>query len=358
MQVVIAPDSFGGSLTSAEATEAVARGWRRSRPQDELVLLPLADGGEGTLDVVTGPDDRIGEVEVAGPLGRPRRARWLRRPDGTALVESAEACGLRLLDGDERDPLRTTTYGVGQLLDAARRAGARRIDVGLGGSATVDGGAGALTALGLHVLRDDGQGLKIGGGELPAVGSVERGWLDEAWRDVEVVVWADVTTPLTEAAATFGPQKGAGPEAVTILEEGLARWADVVERDLGGVRRDASGTGAAGGLGFGLAAALGASFEPGARAVARAVGLDPAVSGADLVVTGEGRLDETSTDGKVVGTVLESARAAGVRAVAVVGQDAVSPDGLADVEAAAPQGPGEDPGAEVAAAAARLARRL
>lgn len=358
MQVVIAPDSFGGSLTSAEATEAVARGWRQSRPHDELVLLPLADGGEGTLDVVAGPGDRIGEVEVADPLGRPRRARWLRRGDGTALVESAEACGLRLLDGDERDPLRTTTYGIGQLLDIVRRAGARRIDVGLGGSATVDGGAGALTALGLRVLRDDGHGLKIGGGELRAVGRVQRGWLDEAWVDVELVLWADVTTPLTEAAATFGPQKGAGPEAVTALEEGLARWADVVERDLGGVRGDAPGTGAAGGLGFGLAAAVGARFEPGARAVARTVGLDRAVSGADLVVTGEGRLDGTSTDGKVVGAVLESAHAAGVRTVAVVGQAAVSPDALADLEAAAPQGPGDDPGAEVAAAAARLARRL
>lgn len=357
MQVVIAPDSFGGSLTSAEATEAIARGWRRARPHDELVLLPLADGGEGTLDVVAGPDDRIGEVEVADPLGRPRRARWLQRTDGTALVESAEACGLRLLDRDERDPLRTTTYGVGELLDAARRAGARRIEVGLGGSATVDGGAGALTALGLRVLRDDGQGLKVGGGELRAVGSVERGWLDETWGDVEVVLWADVTTPLTEAPATFGPQKGAAPEAVTILEEGLVRWADVVERDLGGVQRGAPGTGAAGGLGFGLAAAVGARFESGARAVARAVGLAPVVSGADLVVTGEGRLDATSTEGKVVGAVLESARAAGVRTVAVVGRAAASPDALADLEAAAPQGPGEDPGAEVAAAAARLAGR-
>lgn len=358
MQVVIAPDSFGGSLTSAEATEAVARGWRQARPQDELVLLPLADGGEGTLDVVAGHDDRIREVEVAGPLGRPRRARWLHRADGTALVESAEACGLRLLDEDERDPLRTTTYGVGQLLDAARRAGARRIDVGLGGSATVDGGAGALTALGLRVLRDDGHGLKIGGGELRGVRSVERGWLDETWEDVEVVLWADVTTALTGAAATFGPQKGAGQAAVSVLGEGLARWADVVERDLGGVQRDMRGTGAAGGLGFGLAAAVGAGFEAGAGAVARAVGLAGAVSGADLVVTGEGRLDDTSTDGKVVGAVLESARAAGVRTVAVVGQATASPDALADLEAAAPQGPGEDPGAELAAAAARLARRL
>lgn len=358
MQVVVAPDSFGGSLTSAEASEAIGRGWRQARPQDELVLLPLADGGEGTLEAVAGPDDRFREVEVADPLGRPRRARWLRRRDGTALVESAEACGLRLVDGDERDPLRTTTYGVGQLLDAAREAGARRIDVGLGGSATVDGGAGALTALGLRVLREDGDGVKIGGGELRAVDRVERGWLDRSWGEVEVVLWADVATPLTEAAATFGPQKGAPPATVGILEEALARWADVVERDLGGVRRDGSWTGAAGGLGFGLAGAVGARFEPGATAVARAVGLARALSGADLLVTGEGRLDGTTAAGKVVGTVLARARAAGVRTVAVVGQAAVSPDGLADLEAAAPDGPGEDPVAEVAAAAARLARRL
>ncbi len=357
MRVVIAPDSFGGTLTSAEAASAIARGWCAARPDDKLTQVPLADGGEGTLEVVAAESDQVREVEVADPLGRPRVAGWLRRADGTAVIASAEACGLRWLHETERDPLQTTTYGVGQLLEAARRDGAGRIAVGLGGSATVDGGAGALTALGVRVLREDGNGLKIGGGELRHVGEVERGRLAEGWSDVDVVLWTDVETPLTEAAATYGPQKGATPEAVGTLHEGLMRWADVVERDLGGVDRRGPGTGAAGGLGFGLSAALGARFEPGAATIAEAVGLADAVRDADLVITGEGRLDATSGEGKVVAAVLAVGRDAGVPVAAVVGRLSGLLEGPADIEEAAPDGPGDDPAAEVAGAAERLASR-
>ncbi len=358
VKVVVAPDSFGGTLSAVEAAEAIVAGWSRVRAGDETVSLPLADGGEGTLEAVSCENDERRTVEVADPLGRPRQARWLWRPDGSAIIESAEACGLKLLQVTERTPLKATTYGVGQLLEEARRAGCHRVAVGLGGSATVDGGAGAAVALGVRVQRQGGSGVKIGGGDLVTVDRVVPEWLDPQWRDVDVVLWSDVETVLAHAAATFGPQKGATPQAVARLEDGLARWADVVERDLGGSWRQLPGSGAAGGLGFGLMAVLAARRVPGAEAVAGLVGLDDALTHADIVVTGEGRLDATSLEGKVVGTVLQHAAEAEVRAVAVVGDYAEKVEGLDDVEAAAPQGPGENPAAEVAAAAGRLAERI
>lgn len=358
MKVVVAPDSFGGTLSAVEAAEAIATGWGRVRAGDEVVLLPLADGGEGTLEAVARSNDERRSLEVADPLGRPRRATWLRRPDGTAIVESAEACGLKLLKRTERNPMRTTTYGVGQLLEEVRRTGCRRVAVGLGGSATVDGGAGAVLALGVRVLRRGGSGVKIGGGELVTVTRVVPEWLDPDWGDVEVVLWSDVETVLADAAATFGPQKGATSEAVARLTEGLDRWADVVERDLGGSWRHLPGSGAAGGLGFGLMAALAAQLVPGAEAVAELMGLDEALDRNDLVVTGEGRLDATSLEGKVVGTVLQRAEEANVRVLAVVGEYAEKVEGLDDVEAATADGPGDNPADDVAAAAERLADRI
>ncbi len=356
MKVLVAPDSFGGTLSSIEAARAITLGWRRARSDDEVVSVPLADGGEGTIDVLARSGDKLTRVEVADPLGRPRLARFLLR-DGLAVVESAEACGLKLLAPAERDPLRTTTYGVGQLLEAARRAGVRRIAVGLGGSATVDGGAGASTALGMRILRHGGGGLKIGGGELTAVTAIAPRWLDPGWESVDVELWADVDTVLIDAAPTFGPQKGATPEAVARLQAGLGRWAEVVEHDLGGHWRDLPGSGAAGGLGFGLAAVLDARLVAGAPAVAELVGLQEGLQGADLLVTGEGLLDATSMEGKVVGHVLALGQEAGLPVVAVVGR--VEAEGnLADIEPAAAEGPGPDPGAEVSRAARRLAQRM
>lgn len=322
MRVVIAPDSMGGLLDAPGVAEAIATGWHRARPNDDLLLVPMSDGGEGLLDVLRRPDDRVLEVEVAGPDARPVQASFLLRGDGTAVVESATACGLALLAEDRRNPLHTTTYGVGQLLDAARAAGATRIMVGLGGSATVDGGAGALTGMGLRLRVADGSGLKIGGDDLHRVASIERGWIDPAWDELPVVLLADVRTNLDEAAQVFGPQKGATAEEVRHLNAGLSAWADVVERDLGTADlREQDGTGAAGGLGYGLLAALKANLVPGADAVARAQRLAERLSGSDVVVTGEGRLDSTSFDGKVVGTVVAYAEQAGVPALAVVGDD-------------------------------------
>lgn len=354
MQVVIAPDSFGGTLAAADAADAIAAGWARGRPGDDLVLLPLADGGEGTLDVVARPDDEVVGVEVVGPLGRPVQARLLVR-DGTAWIEAALANGLALVPEGRRDPLATTSHGVGELLEAARTAGVTRVMVGIGGSATVDGGAGALIALGFRLTVEDGSGLKVGGGDLGDIAQVGRDWVADEWDDVTVTVLADVATLLGEAAAIFGPQKGADAAAVTTLEEGLATFARVVERDLDvpGLAQQPA-TGAAGGLGFGLAAGLGARLRAGAPLVADEVALDDALRHADLVITGEGRIDDTTDAGKVVAHVRDRAVAYDLD-VAVVAGSGTLPAGVTG-ELSAPGGP-DDPVAEVTGAAERLAGR-
>lgn len=300
----------------------------------------------------------IQHAEVSGPRGLPVEADWILDPDGRAIIEAAQACGLALLAPDERDPLATTTWGVGQLVDAARAAGATTILVGLGGSATVDGGAGAVTALGWRTLDTDGSGLKVGGGELTRVAAIEKGWAAD-WSGVEVLLLADVTTTLGEAPARFGPQKGADAAAVSRLEEALGPWADLVENVFGvpGLR-DTPGAGAAGGLAFGLAAATGGRIVAGAAEVARTVEFEGLVQAADLVITGEGRFDDTSSDGKVVSHVLDRAAAHGVDVVVVCGQANGTDQRFRDIEAAAPNGAGDDPAAEVASAAERLAARI
>ena len=354
---MIAPDSFGGTLTPVEAARAIEAGWRRERPSDETILLPLSDGGEGFLEVLAHSAADVVPVEVSGPRGLPVEASFRLEADGSAIIESARACGLSLLAEDERDPLLTTTWGVGELLEAARQAGARHIIVGLGGSATVDGGAGAVTALGFRSLVADGSGLKVGGHDLARVARITSGWEGD-WGDIRVDVLADVTTTLPDAAATFGPQKGAGAEDIPRLEAGLRAWADVVEDAFGcpGMR-DEPGSGAAGGLAFGLAASIGGRILPGAATIADLVGLSEVIEAADLIVTGEGRLDATSTQGKVVGEVLDRARQAGIEVMAVCGQVVDRPSQLRDVEEASPDGPGPDPAAAVADAAQRLAER-
>lgn len=332
VRVVVAPDSFGGRLTAPEAAEVIAAGWGDARPDDELVPVPMSDGGEGLLEVVHRPQDRRIDVEVCGPAGLPVDAWFSLREGGTAIVESAMACGLHLVDGARRDPMHTTTYGVGQLLDAARETGVARILVGLGGSATVDGGAGALTGLGFRLRVADGSGLKIGGQDLHRAASVERGWAAD-WADIEVVLLADVRTTLLDAPRTFGPQKGADEQAIEVLHAGLTAWADVATRDLADTDdlADLPGSGAAGGLGFGLAAGLGAHFVDGAAAVADLVGLGEAIATADLVITGEGRLDATSFDGKVVGAVTDLAERSGAHVAALVGTAEVHTARLQDV---------------------------
>ena len=312
MRVVLAPDCFGGTATAVEVAEALAEGWRSVRPDDDLVAVPMSDGGPGFLDALPGT---VVTALVEDPLARPVLARF--RLDGTtAYVESAEAAGLHLLDADERDPAVTTTYGVGQLVRAAVDAGATTVVVGLGGSATNDGGAGLLAALG--VARVDAAGHRLDPGGL-ALQQAAR--LVGSPPQVDLVAATDVTDPLLGprgATRTYGPQKGAGPELVERLEQALAHWADLVEGHLGVRVRDEPGAGAAGGLGFALLA-LGGRRVAGAEVVADAVGLAGLVNAADLVVTGEGRLDGSSLRGKVVSAVAALAAEGGVPCVVVAG---------------------------------------
>lgn len=359
VRVLIAPDSFSGTLTAAEAAAAMTAGWRRARPQDELVAVPMSDGGEGFVDVVAKarPESTRRSSEVADARGIATTAQWLLLPDGTAVIESAQACGLHRLAPDRRDPLLTTTYGVGQLLRAAADAGATRIIVGLGGSATVDAGLGAATALGCELRRADGNGVKVGGrwtGDLDHIAGV-------AALGVPIVCAADVGAPLlgpNGAARVHGPQKGADAEAVELLEANLAHVADVVERDLdGGPWRDLPGAGAAGGLAFGLAAFAGAQLRPGATETSGLVGLEAALEAVDLVLTGEGRMDPSSARGKVCGYLAGCAATAGAKVAAVVGSVESGAEEGYDAVATLESG-GSTESAKVAAAAQALAARL
>ncbi len=307
--MLLVPDCFGGTLTAAQAAQALAAGWRSARPHDDLVLQPLSDGGPGWLDVL--PGSRITAL-VTDPRGRPTLASFVLHGT-TGYVEAAEAAGLHLLDAADRDPSVTTSYGVGELVLAAVQAGATRVVVGLGGTATNDGGAGLLAALG---LLTPGLRALCPGGLPPGEGPPAE------LSGIELVAATDVDNPLLgELGATrvFAPQKGASPEQVETLETAMACWADAFEEHRGVRARDLPGAGAAGGLGFALLT-LGATRLAGLDVVAQAVGLDALVAGADLVVTGEGRLDGSSTRGKVVGGVAARALEHGIPCVAVAGE--------------------------------------
>ncbi|HEX6257069.1 MAG TPA: glycerate kinase [Euzebyales bacterium] len=322
MKVVIAPDKFAGTMSAAQAAGAIADGWCSVRGEDEVVIVPMADGGAGTLDAVGAavPDAVEHVTEVADARGRARPGRWLELQGGRALVEAAEACGLAWLDESERDPLHATSYGVGQLIDAAHAAGVDGILVGLGGSATSDGGAGMAMALGHRLLRADGNGVKVGARYLTDVDRV----VPVARALPPITIVGDVTNVLLGpegAVAVFAPQKGAADDDLPLLEEALGHFADVVERDVpGGPWRGCDGAGAAGGLGFALMAFCGARMTGGAEAVAGLVGLGDALRGADVVIAGEGRLDDQTLSGKTPAYVARAARAAGARVLAVAGQ--------------------------------------
>lgn len=317
MRVLVAPDCFGGTLTAPEAAEAIATGWRRSAPADELLLRPLADGGPGFVEVLHGAlGGDVHEIRVTGPLGHPVTAQWLAH-DGTAYIESAQACGLHLTD--RRDPETSTTYGVGELIAAAREAGLGRAVVGLGGSGTTDGGAGMIRALGGHVTDDTGNPIGPGGTDLARAAEAV---LPEV--GIALVAASDVENPLLGrhgAAHTFGPQKGADPAAVQRLEIGLTRWADVLTaagRDV----RDRPGAGAAGGLGAGLLA-LGAEFTSGSALVRSLTRLDEALDQVRLAITGEGSFDWQSLRGKLITAVAAGAADRGIPCLVLAGQVSV-----------------------------------
>jgi len=360
VRVVVAPDKFKGCLPAAGVAEALADGIRSVRPDVELVLLPVADGGDGTVTAALAAGFRAVVVTVEGPTGEPVQAPYAVRGDG-AVVELAAACGLDLLPGGRLAPLTASTYGLGQVLRHALEHGVRHVVLGLGGSASTDGGAGMVQALGARLLDGAGDELGRGGAALTHLATLDLTGLVDL-DGVEVVVASDVDHPLLGpdgAAAVFGPQKGANPEQVRLLDAALTRWADVVAATTGQDRRDAPGAGAAGGTGFAALALLGASLRPGIDLVLELVGFDDAVRGAALVVTGEGSLDAQSLAGKAPVGVAAAAARAGVPAVAVAGRNLLAPDhaAAAGISAVHPLSDLEpDPARSIADAAALLRR--
>ncbi|MCJ7745662.1 MAG: glycerate kinase [Actinobacteria bacterium] len=333
---MVAPDKFKGSLTAVEAARAMADGVTDAEPRAEVVVCPMADGGEGTVTAIASATGaQVREEEVSGPLpGQEVTARWAFLPPGalknpllqaekTAVIEMAQASGLWLVPTDKRDPFVTTTLGTGQLIRAAIDAGCRRVIVGIGGSATVDGGTGMASALGYRFLGEDGREVPPGGGSLERIGSIDSSGRDPGLSGTELLVACDVDNPLVGdegAAAVYGPQKGATPEQVAALERGLRRLGELIEAQLGVEVLKAPGAGAAGGLGAGLVAFCGARITSGVELVAEVVGLREKIIGADLVLTGEGSFDAQSARGKAPAGVARIAREMGVPAVILAGQ--------------------------------------
>lgn len=333
-RVLVAADKFKGSLTAVEVAERVTAGLRRVVPDVLVEALPVADGGDGTVAAAVAAGFERREVRVAGPLGDEVTAAYALRED-TAVVEMAEASGLQRLPQGVLAPLTSSTYGSGELLRAALDAGARTIVFGVGGSATTDGGAGMLAALGARFLDGDGEPVAPGGGGLAGLASADLSGLDPRLSDVELVLASDVDNPLTGpkgAPAVYGPQKGASPDDVTALDAALAHFAKVLERtETVGARAAeyaaSPGAGAAGGIGFG-AMLLGARFRPGIEVMLDVLGFAPALERADLVITGEGSLDEQTLHGKAPAGVAAAARAVGKEVVAVCGRLALPAETL------------------------------
>ncbi len=334
LTVLIAPDSYKGSLTSVEVADAIARGWVRARPGDALDRCPMADGGAGLLDALLAADPSWQALPVAArdPLGRPIRGRFLRSGE-RGVVELADAAGLWRVAAEERDAGGASTLGTGLTLAAAIGLGVRSILLGVGGSATTDGGAGILAALGARLLDAEGRDLPPGGAALARLERVDFEGLSPLLAEVRLVIASDVTNPLLGprgAAAVYGPQKGASPEQVRTLDAALARYADVLERASGRAIRDVPGAGAAGGTVAGLLAIAdrfaACTVRPGVAEVMRLVRFDERLAACRLVLTGEGRVDGQTAFGKTAHGVARRAREAGVPCVVIAGS--VEPDGL------------------------------
>jgi glycerate kinase len=325
MRFVIAPDSFKGSASAREVAQAIAEGLKAALPDAVCDLVPMADGGEGTVDaLVAATGGRIVSVRVTGPLGEPVDAFFGILGDGeTAVIEMAAAAGLHLVPPEKRNPMVTTTYGVGELMRAALDAGCRRLIIGIGGSATNDGGAGMAQALGVRLLDEQGNEIGFGGGALERLARLDLSDFDRRVWDAEILVACDVTNPLTGpngASAVYGPQKGATPEMVRQLDANLRHYAAVLQRDLGVEVETVAGAGAAGGLGAGLLAFCRAQLRQGVELVIHAVRLPERVQKADLIITGEGCLDFQTGFGKVPHGVAQVAKRYGKSVIALVGQ--------------------------------------
>jgi glycerate kinase len=328
--VLIASDKFKGSLTAAQVADAVGEGVGRVRPDALVESVPVADGGDGTVAAALAAGFEHVPVVASGPTGEAVDTAFARRGD-LAVVEMADAAGLVRLPGGIPAPLTASSRGVGEVVAAAIAAGCRTVVLGIGGSASTDGGAGLLVGLGARLLDADGAPVPDGGAALARVASIDLAPLRELMDGVALVLASDVNNPLTGpkgAAAVYGPQKGAEPEQVRELDDALAHFADVVAATTGEDFRSHAGAGAAGGTGFAALAVLGAQFRPGVDLVLELVGFDDRVSRADLVVTGEGALDEQTLHGKAPAGVAAAARAAGVPVVAVCGRNQLTADSL------------------------------
>ncbi len=371
MQIVVAPQEFKGSLTAAEAARAIAEGARRAAPDAIVTQVPMSDGGAGLVEaMIAAAGGESVTTAVHGPLMRPVSAVWALLPGLIAAIEMAAASGLVLLAEAERDPLVATTYGTGELIRAALDRGCTRMIVGVGGSATVDAGTGAMQALGARLVDAAGHDLRPGGAALALLDHIELSGVDARLRAVSVRLATDVTNTLcgpTGAAVVFGPQKGASHDDVRVLDAALHRFAEIVARDCGIELLTMAGSGAAGGLSAGLVVAAGATIEPGFALVAEAVGLDDRIAAADIVLTGEGRLDAQTAYGKTAAGVAAMAHShrkrIGVIAGSIDPAYIAAADAFDVVESAMPPGMAladamRDAAALVRDAAERATRRL
>jgi glycerate kinase len=328
MRIVIAPDKFKGSLPATEVAAALAAGLRAGLGTAELITIPVADGGDGTVDAAVAAGFERVPITATGPTGEPVTASYGRRGD-LALAELATICGLERLPGGRPAPLEASSFGVGEVLRAALAAGARHLVLALGGSASTDGGAGLLQGLGASVLDGAGQPLRRGGAALGDAAQLDLTGLPAALRQAEVTLAADVGNPLTGpdgAAEVFGPQKGAIGGQIAALDAGLRHWAKLVTETTGTDWSEAPGAGAAGGVGFAALAVLGARQRSGIDMILDLLGFDAALDGADLVITGEGSLDRQSLAGKAPVGVARAAAGRGVPVIAVAGRSTLTAD--------------------------------
>jgi glycerate kinase len=324
MKIVIAPDSYKESLTALEVAIEIEAGFRAVFPDAEYIKLPMADGGEGTVAaMVAATGGTLVEVYITGPLGEPVKACYgLTGDRKTAIIEMAAASGLALVAPDLRNPLKTTTRGTGELIKAALDAGISHLIIGIGGSATNDGGVGMLQALGVRLLDQAGREIGFGGGQLANLDRIDISSMDTRLEACKIEAACDVNNPLTGpkgASAIFGPQKGATPEMVSQLDASLARYADLISRDLGVQVDTVPGAGAAGGMGAALLAFFGAQLRPGIEIIIEAVGLEAHVRNADLVITGEGRIDSQTILGKTPIGVARMAKRYGKPVIGIAG---------------------------------------
>ena len=323
MKIVIAPDSFKESLSAPDVARAIARGVKNAMPNANTICLPMADGGEGTVEAVLGATNCERRTHVVqNANGQPISASWAWFADRTAVIEMATAAGLEHIPRDQRNPMNASSFGVGELILQALDAGARHLVLGLGGSATNDAGAGMMQALGLRMLDRNGNLLAPGGAALANCVRIETDGLDSRLSRVDVTIASDVNNPLcgpSGASAVFGPQKGASPAQVKQLDEALSCFANACQQALGKDMRNQPGSGAAGGLGFAAHAFMRTRFRPGVEVIAEISGLAKAIQGASLVITGEGRMDAQTLHGKTPMGVAKLAQAAGVPVIAIAG---------------------------------------